>query len=83
MNDIKAILRAADELIGTGGRTMLSRILKGSKDKKVRNALQEVINGLMEKADLFYTLVHITKLFHDLPDHVTGSFNINPRFLRH
>ena len=83
MNDIKAILRAADELIGTGGRTMLSRILKGSKDKKVRNALQEVINGLMEKADLFYTLVHITKLFRDLPDHVACGFNINPRFFRH
>ncbi|MCK4745621.1 MAG: hypothetical protein KAT15_01225 [Bacteroidales bacterium] len=35
MNDIKAILRAADELIATGGRTLLSGILKGSKDKKV------------------------------------------------
>ena len=35
MNDIKAILRAADELIATGGRTILSRVLKGSRDKKV------------------------------------------------
>lgn len=35
MSDIKAILRAADELIAIGGRTMLSRILKGSKDKMV------------------------------------------------
>ena len=34
-NDIKAILRAADEIIATGGRTILSKILKGSKDKKV------------------------------------------------
>ena len=34
-NEIKAILRAADELIATGGRTMLSKILKGSKDKKL------------------------------------------------
>lgn len=33
--EIKAILRAADELIATGGRTMLSKILKGSKDKKL------------------------------------------------
>lgn len=32
---IKAILRAADELIATGGRSMLAKILKGSKDKKV------------------------------------------------
>lgn len=33
--DIKAILRAADELIATGGRSMLAKILKGSKDKKI------------------------------------------------
>ena len=33
--DIKAILRAADELIATGGRSMLAKILKGSRDKKV------------------------------------------------
>ena len=29
-NKIAVILRAADELIATGGRTMLSKILKGS-----------------------------------------------------
>ena len=29
------ILRAADELIGTGGRNILVKVLKGSKDKKV------------------------------------------------
>ena len=34
-HEIKAILRAADELIATGGRTILSKILKGSRDKKV------------------------------------------------
>ena len=34
-NDIKMILRAADELISTGGRNMLVKILKGSRDKKV------------------------------------------------
>ena len=33
--EIKAILRAADALIATGGRSMLAKILKGSKDKKV------------------------------------------------
>lgn len=33
--EIKAILRAADELVATGGRSMLAKILKGSKDKKV------------------------------------------------
>ena len=33
--EIEAILRAADELIATGGRNLLAKILKGSKDKKV------------------------------------------------
>jgi len=33
--EISAILRGADELITTGGRSMLVKILKGSKDKKV------------------------------------------------
>lgn len=33
--DIKFILRAADEIIGVAGRSMLAKILKGSKDKKV------------------------------------------------
>lgn len=31
--DIRMILRGADELISTGGRSMLAKILKGSKDK--------------------------------------------------
>lgn len=34
-NEIKAILRGADDLIMSGGRSMLAKILKGSKDKKV------------------------------------------------
>lgn len=33
--DIQMILRGADELISTGGRSMLAKILKGSKDKKL------------------------------------------------
>ena len=33
--DIAAILRAADDLIMSGGRTILSKILKGSKEKKI------------------------------------------------
>lgn len=33
--DIRMILRGADELISTGGRSMLTKILKGSKDKKI------------------------------------------------
>lgn len=34
-SDILAILRAADEIIGQGGRTLLVKILKGSREKKV------------------------------------------------
>ena len=33
--DIRMILRGADELIFTGGRNMLAKLLKGSKDKKI------------------------------------------------
>lgn len=33
--EIKVILRAADEIIARGGRTLLAKILKGSKEKKV------------------------------------------------
>ena len=33
--EIKAILRGADEIIMTGGRTLLAKILKGSRDKKL------------------------------------------------
>lgn len=34
--EIRSILRAVDELVAIGGRSMLAKILKGSKDKKVR-----------------------------------------------
>ncbi len=34
-DEIKVILRGADDLIARGGRTLLSKVLKGSKDKKV------------------------------------------------
>lgn len=33
--ELRMILRAADEIIATGGRSMLTKILKGSKDKKI------------------------------------------------
>jgi len=33
--EIKAVLRGADDLIATGGRSLLAKILKGSKDKKL------------------------------------------------
>lgn len=34
-DEIKVILRAADEIIAKGGRTLLAKILKGSREKKV------------------------------------------------
>jgi hypothetical protein len=34
-SELRAILRAADEIIAEGGRTLLSKILKGSKDRKL------------------------------------------------
>jgi len=33
--ELRVILRAADDLIGEGGRSMLAKVLKGSKDKKL------------------------------------------------
>lgn len=33
--EIKAVLRAADDLIMKGGRSLLAKILKGSRDKKI------------------------------------------------
>lgn len=34
-DEIKAILRGADSIIGSGGRGLLAKILKGSKDKRL------------------------------------------------
>lgn len=34
-DEIKAILRGADDLIATGGRNLLAKMLKGSKEKKL------------------------------------------------
>ncbi len=35
MEEIKMILRAADDLITVGGRSSLAKVLKGSRDKKI------------------------------------------------
>lgn len=40
--EIKLILRGADYIIGTAGRTMLAKVLKGSKDKKLLALAQEL-----------------------------------------
>lgn len=58
--DINNILRAADEIIASAGRTMLAKILKGSKDKKVLE------NGLDKCPSYGYynklTIEEITKI---------------------
>lgn len=58
--EIKNILRAADEIIFTAGRTMLAKILKGSKDKKLlENNLNECPSyGYYNK----FTIEEITKI---------------------
>lgn len=35
MQEVEAILRGADELVASGGRTLLVKVLRGSRDKKV------------------------------------------------
>lgn len=35
IDEVKAILRAADEIIYSGGRSILAKILKGSRDKNI------------------------------------------------
>lgn len=35
LHEIKAILRGADPLVMSGGRTLLAKLLKGSRDKKI------------------------------------------------
>lgn len=50
--ELKAILRAADDIIASGGRTLLSQILKGSKSRKLlelgldRNPSMVIIRSL-------------------------------------
>ncbi len=43
--DMKNILRAADEIIFVAGRTILAKILKGSKDK---NVLERALDRAIE-----------------------------------
>ena len=35
LNEIKQIIRGADSIVGEGGRNLLAKILKGSREKKV------------------------------------------------
>lgn len=60
--EIKLILRGADSVIRSAGRTMLAKILKGSKDKKLLELAQDLelhqnpaYGGLSQ-----YTLTEIT-----------------------
>ncbi len=48
VDDLKAVLRGADDLIAQGGRTLLMRILRGSANKDVleRGLDQSPVYGL-------------------------------------
>ncbi|WDL95343.1 RQC-minor-1 family DNA-binding protein [Alicyclobacillus sp. ALC3] len=61
--EIMRILRGADSVIGTAGRTMLAKILKGSKDKKVLQFSQdmELRQNPAYGSLSHYTLVEITE----------------------
>jgi len=50
--EIQQILRGADELIGTGGRNLLSKLLKGSKAK-------EVLDHDLNKTPVYGCLGHL------------------------
>ncbi|MNC18208.1 RQC domain protein [compost metagenome] len=77
--EMYAILRAADEIIGEGGRTQLAKILKGSKEKQL---LERGLDGnpsygfyrdltleqIMEKVDILIDTDFIrTELYGKLP----------------
>lgn len=49
-DEIAVILRGADELIASGGRTLLGKVLKGSKDKKLveRGLDQNPVYGIYD-----------------------------------
>lgn len=53
-SELIAILRAADELVMAGGRTMLSRILKGSGARKVRDLKLDLCPSYGYYRDLTY-----------------------------
>ncbi len=68
-NEIKTILRGADDLIVSGGRAMLAKILAGSKDKKLLelelnySPVYGAFNGVTQKDSRKNRLVDSTSLF--------------------
>jgi len=63
-DDLKAVLRGADDLIAQGGRTLLMRILRGSANKDVLH------RGLDQSPVYGY--------FRDLSDDVNGNIKLTP-----
>ena len=65
--EIKIILRAADDLIMSGGRTLLAKILKGSKEKKIFELELEKIPayGFYKEIDLEYIKAKIDWLIEN------------------
>ncbi len=65
--ELKAVLRGADEIIGRGGRTLLTKILRGSRTKKVleRGLDQSPVHGYFHnlsdddtRARIDWTILH-------------------------
>ena len=57
IEEINQILRASDEIIGLGGRTMIAKILKGSRDKKLlelKNINEDMHQSCHEKGSAAY-----------------------------
>jgi len=50
VEDIRAIIRGADEMILSGGRNLLVKVLKGSKAKKVLELQLDQSPGLTEES---------------------------------
>jgi|GEM_PF-1873399 len=50
VEDIRAIIRGADEMILSGGRNLLVKVLKGSKAKKVLELELDQSPGLTEES---------------------------------
>ncbi|PJI10271.1 MULTISPECIES: RQC domain-containing protein [Clostridium] len=76
--DIEKILRAADEIIFTAGRSMLAKILKGSKDKKLLENHLDSCPSYGYYKDL--TLEKITKVVDWMLANDYLDINYNGRF---
>lgn len=67
--DINAILRAADEVIGMGGRNIIAKILKGSHDKIV---LEKELNVCSSYG--FYNIYSLDEIIQRIDWMITNNY---------